>query len=150
MKRLALILMAAMFMFGCKKSETEIPPLTTPGMEAKINGSSVDYGVPTGERQVSTTGTETVFVAAYNTNGNSIEISLSKQGGITTGSYNVSNSAFIGISNGSEYFETGSSVNIKITSFTDTYIVGSFSGTVVDPLTGGTKTVTEGRFYANF
>ena len=63
MKKLAFILMAATVMVGCKKSEiTEAPPLTSPGMMAKVGGTSIDYGTPTAEKQMSTSGSETVFI----------------------------------------------------------------------------------------
>jgi len=152
MKKLAFILMAATVMVGCKKSEiTEAPPLTSPGMIAKVGGTSIDYGTPMAEKQMSTGGTETVFISGFTTDGNSIEISLSKQGGITAGTYNATNAAFVGVSDGINSYGTANTVSIKITSFDATHIVGSFSGTAVDPNGGtGTKSVTEGRFFANF
>src|SRR6476646_282616 len=111
MKKLSFILLAAIAIVGCKKSkEIEAPPLTSPGMMAKVSGSSIDYGTPTAERQVSTGGTETVFISGFNNDGNSIEISLSKDGGLTTGSYGASNSAFVGISDGTNYYGTSTTV----------------------------------------
>ena len=150
MKTLAFALLATVLMVSCNKSDKEdqIPPLTSPGVVAKIAGSSVDYGVPTAERQQSTSGTETVFISAANQSGNSIEISFSKDGGITTGTYGTANAAFIGISDGTNFYETGSTVNIQITAVDATHIVGFFSGTASDGTT--TKQVTEGKFYANF
>jgi len=152
MKKLAFILMAATVMIGCKKSEiTEDPPLTSPGMTAKIGSTSIDYGTPMAEKQMSTSGSETVFINGYTTDGNSITISLSKQGGITAGSYGAANSAVIGISDGTNSYETANTVNIKISSFDATHIVGSFSGTAVDPSSGSNnKSITEGKFFANF
>jgi hypothetical protein len=153
MKKLAFILMAATIMVGCKKSEiAEAPPLTSPGMMAKIAGTSIDYGTPVAEKEMSTTGSETVFINAYNAvDGNSIGISLTKQGGITPGTYGIANGAVIGISDGTNDYGTTNSVSIKITSCDATHIVGSFSGTAVDPNSGSTtKSITEGRFFANF
>ena len=152
MKKLAFILMAATVMVGCKKSEiTEAPPLTSPGMMAKVGGTSIDYGTPTAEKQMSTSGSETVFISGFNNDGISIAISLSKQGGITAGTYGAANSAVIGISDGTNSYETANTVTIKITSFDATHIVGSFSGTAVDASSGtNTKSITEGKFFANF
>lgn len=153
MKKLAFILLAATFMFSCKKSESiEDPPLTSPGMMAKIAGTSINYGLPTVEKQASTTGNETVFITAFTTDGNSIEISFSKQGGITAGTYGVSNAAYIGISDGMSYYSTANNVNIKIVAIDGTRIIGSFSGTAEDATTGSTLTrsISEGKFYANF
>ena len=150
MKTLAFVLMTAIICFGCKKSEITESPLTSPGMMAKISGTSIDYGSPFAEKQMSTDGTETIFISASATNGNSIEISLSKQGGISGGVYGVSNGAFIGISDGTNYFATGNTVSIKIISMDATHVVGSFSGSAQDGSSSSTKSITEGRFYANF
>jgi hypothetical protein len=152
MKKLAFILMAATVMVGCKKSEiADAPPLTSPGMTAKVGGSSIDYGTPTAEKQMSTSGSETVFISGFSNDGNSIAISLSKQGGITAGTYGAANSAVIGIDDGTNSYGTANTVTIKITSFDATHIVGSFSGTAVDPNSGtNTKSITEGKFFANF
>ena len=120
-------------------------------MTAKIGSTSIDYGTPMAEKQMSTSGSETVFINGYTTDGNSITISLSKQGGITAGSYGAANSAVIGISDGTNSYETANTVNIKISSFDATHIVGSFSGTAVDPSSGSNnKSITEGKFFANF
>ena len=149
MKKLAFVLLAATVLVSCKKSEDDqVPPLTSPGVVAKVAGSSVDYGVPMAERQQSTGGTETIFVSAFTQSGNSIEISFSKDGGITTGTYGSANGAFIGISDGAGFYETGATVNIQVTAIDATHIVGFFSGTAGDGTT--TKQVTEGKFYANF
>lgn len=140
-----------MVIVSCKKSEIiDPPPLTSPGVTAKISGASIDYGVPTAEKQVSTDGTETIFISASTNDGNSIEVSLSKQGGITAGSYGASNAAFVGISNSTNYYATGSTVSIKIIAVDDTHVVGSFSGTATDATSGAAKSITEGRFYAVF
>ena len=152
MKKLAFILMAATVMVGCKKSEiTEAPPLTSPGMMAKVGSSSSDYGTPMAEKQMSTSGSETLFISGFSNDGNSIAISLSKQGGITAGTYGAANSAVIGISDGTNSYETANAVSIKIISVDATHIVGSFSGTAVDANAGtSTKLITDGKFFANF
>lgn len=150
MKNLAFALLATILLVSCKKSDDEqkTPPLTSPGVVAKVAGSSVDYGVPTAERQQSTGGTETVFVSAFTQSGNSIEISFSKDGGITTGTYGTANAAFFGISDQAGFYESDATVNIQVTAIDATHIVGFFSGTVGDGTT--TRQVTEGKFYANF
>jgi hypothetical protein len=150
MKKLAFVLLAATVLVSCKKSDKEdqVPPLTSPGVVAKVAGSSVDYGVPMAERQQSTSGTETVFLNASTQSGNSIDISFSKDGGITTGTYGISNGAFIGISDGVSFYESDATVNIQVTAVDATHIVGFFSATTGDGTT--TKQVTEGKFYANF
>ena len=149
MKTLTFVLLAATVMVSCKKSEeTQTPPLTSPGVVAKIAGSSIDYGTPMAEREQSTSGTETIFVSAATMDGKSIQISLSKQGGIAAGSYGVSNSAVISISDGIDFYETGTTVNIQITAVDATHIVGFFSGTAENGTTN--KTIADGKFYANF
>jgi hypothetical protein len=151
MKTIAYVLLAAIVIVGCKKSEiSELPPLTSPGVMAKIGGNSITYGVPFAERQVSTDGTETIFLSASSTDGNSIEISLSKPGGITSGSYDASNAAFIGISDGNNYYATGNTVSIKIISNDGTKVIGSFSGTAQDATSGTSASIAEGRFYAEY
>ena len=151
MKTIAFVLLAAIVVVSCKKSEIdELPPLTSPGLVAKIGGNSVNYGVPMAERQVSTDGTETIFLSAFSGDGNSIEISLSKKGGITGGSYTASNAAFIGVSDGSSYYVTGNNVSIKIISNDGLKVVGSFSGAAQDDVSGLSTSIVEGRFYANF
>ena len=152
MKKLAFILMAATVMVGCKKSEiNEAPPLTSPGMMAKIGTTSIDYGMPMAEKQMSTSGSETLFISGFSNDGNSIAISLSKQGGITAGTYGAANSAVIGISDGTNSYETANTVSIKIISVDATHIVGSFSGTAIDANSGtSTKSITDGKFFANF
>ena len=152
MKKLAFVLLAATVFVSCKKSdEVTETPLTSPGMTAKIGGTAINYGIPTAEKTASTSGMETVFIYAYDSTGNGIEISFSKQGGISTGTYSVTNGAFIGISDPNDYYETSNTVNVKITAIDATHIVGFFSGTAEDPLGGpGTKTIADGKFYANF
>ena len=149
MKKLAFALLAATIMVSCKKSEDPAPtPLTSPGVVAKIAGSSIDYGVPMAERQQSTSGTETVFISAATMDGKSIQISLSKDGGISVGTYGITNSAVVGIGDQTDFYETDNTVNIQITAIDATHIVGFFSGTAGDGTT--TKAITEGKFYANF
>jgi hypothetical protein len=151
MKKLAFALLAATVLVSCKKSdEVNETPLTSPGMVAKIGGTEINYGVPSAEKQESTSGTETVFVSAFTTDGNSVTLSLTKDGGINTGTYNAASGAVVGISDPVNYYETENNVSIKITSIDATHIVGFFSGTAVDGTVGGTKTITEGKFYANF
>jgi hypothetical protein len=148
MKTLAFVLLAATVMVSCKKSEDQPSPLTSPGVVAKIAGSQTDYGVPMAERQQSTGGTETIFISASTQDGKSIEISLSKDGGIAAGTYGKSNSAFIGVSDGTDFYETDNTVSVQVTAVDATHIVGFFSGTAGDGTTN--KAVTEGKFYANF
>lgn len=153
MKKLAFILMAATVMVSCKKSEVsnETPPLTSPGMTAKISGTAINFGEPMAEKQMSTDGTETVFVSGYTTDGKSIDLSLSKAGGIAVGSYSAANFAVVGFSDGTTYYGTTNTVNIKVTTIDATHIVGTFSGTAEDANgTNATKLITEGKFYANF
>ena len=67
MKTLAFVLVAATLMISCKKSDDTAadPPLTSPGMEAKLDGTPVNYGIPNTEKQQSTDGTETIFISAF-------------------------------------------------------------------------------------
>lgn len=150
MKTTAFLLLAAFIITSCKKSEIKESPLTSPGVMAKIDATSIDFGIPMAEKQVSTEGNTTVFLSASSTVGNSIEISLSKQGGLSPGSYSVSNAAFISISDGDSYYSTDNNVNITIVSLDDTKIVGSFSGVVRDAVAGTSKSITSGKFYAIF
>ena len=140
-------------MFVRNKSEDAQadPPLSSPGMVAKLDGSLTTYGTPTVERQVSTDGTETIFVSAFTGDGASIEISLSKQGGISPDEYDAANAAHIGISSGTDYFSTNKIVNITITAIDDTHVVGTFMGEANNMTSGGVpKSVTGGKFYVNF
>ena len=148
MKKLAFVLLAATVMVSCKKSEDATPPLTSPGVVAKIAGSPVDYGVPTAERTQSTGGTETIFVWANTSDGKSIEISLSKDGGIAAGTYGSSSAAHIAVGDGPDFYQTAGTVSIQVTSIDANHIVGFFSGTASDGTAN--KAVTEGKFYANF
>ena len=152
MKKLAFVLLAATALVSCKKSDEVVQetPLTSPGMQAKVGGTAINYGVPTAEKQQSTSGTETVFISAFTTDGNSITLSLTKDGGITAGTYGAADGAVVGVSDPVNYYETENTVSIKITTVNATHIVGFFSGTGVDGATGATKAITEGKFYANF
>ena len=153
MKTIMFLLLASFAMVSCNKSEDAKPdpPLTSPGMIAKLDGSLVTFGTPTVEKQVSTDGTETIFVAAYTGDGASIEISLSKPGGITPDEYDAANAAHIGISSGSDYFSTNKIVNITITSIDANHVVGTFMGEANNITSGGVpKSVTAGKFYVNF
>jgi hypothetical protein len=153
MKTFMFLLLAAFVTVSCNKSEDAKPdpPLTSPGMIAKLDGSPVTYGTPSVEKQVSTDGTETIFVSAYTGDGTSIEISLSKLGGIVPDEYDASNAAHIGISAGSDYFSTNKIVNITITSIDATHIVGTFMGEANNITSGGVpRSVTGGKFYVNF
>ncbi len=150
MRTTAFLLLAALIITSCNKSEIKDAPLTSPGVIAKIDNASVDFGIPMAEKQVSTEGNTTIFLSASSTGGNSIEISLSKQNGLSTGSYSVSNAAFIGISDGDSYYATDNNVNITIVSVDDTKVVGNFSGVVRDAVSGTSKAITSGKFYAIF
>ena len=153
MKTIMFLLLAGFVLVGCKKSEgTEAdPPLTSPGMVAKLDGTAISYGTPTVERQVSTDGTETLFIAGYTGDGTSIEISLSKHGGIIADEYDSDNAAHIGVSSGADYFSTNKIVNITITSIDATHVVGTFMGEANNITSGGVpKSVTGGKFYVNF
>jgi hypothetical protein len=140
-------------MIGCKKSDDTAadPPLTSPGMQAKLDGTAVNYGIPNTEKQQSTDGTETIFISAFTADGNSVELSLSKSGGVTTGAYTSTEGAHIGVSDITDYYSTNKIVNITITAIDATHVVGSFTGEANNLTSGGMpKAVTEGKFYANF
>lgn len=154
MKTLTFVLLAATVLVSCKKSEEPVaePPLTSPGLVAKLNGTAVNYSMPSIEKQVSTDGTETVFISAFTTEGNSIELSVSKQNGIVNGEYDATKAAHIGVSDGPEYYSTNQVVKITITSVDATHIVGTFTGEAINTTTtgGAPKTVSGGKFYVNF
>ena len=153
MKTIMFLLLACFAMVICNKSDDAVtdPPLTSPGMIAKLDGVAVTYSTPTIERQVSTDGTETLFISAFTGDGSSIEISLSKQGGIAPDEYDSENAAHIGVSAGSDYFSTNKIVNITITAIDATHVVGTFMGEANNLTSGGVpKSVTGGKFYVNF
>ena len=153
MKKLFFVLLAATALASCKKSEDAVvdPPLTSPGMTAKIDGTVINYSAPSSERQTSTDGTETIFLSAFTTEGHGIELSLSKVGGIAAGEYDSNNGANISISDATDFCTTNKIVNIKITTIDANHVVGTFMGEANNMTSGGVpKSVTNGKFYANF
>jgi hypothetical protein len=70
---------------------------------------------------------------------------------LATGTYTTSTHSFdVAYSNGNAFQYgniDGNTFTVIITELNDTYVKGTFSGTLTDRIGGGTITITEGKFY---
>jgi hypothetical protein len=70
---------------------------------------------------------------------------------LVAGTYTTSTHSFdVAYSNGNAFQYgniDGNTFTVIITELNDTYVKGTFSGTLTDRISGGTITITEGRFY---
>jgi hypothetical protein len=152
MKQLSLIMMAALVLASCKKSEesTTDTPLTSPGMNAKLDGTVTNFGVPAAQIQDGAGGTKTIYITGLTTEDTQVDVSLTRTGDLATGEFGEADGAHITVSDASGLYATNKIVNVKIIALDANHVVGSFIGEA-NPNAGGVpKSVTEGKFYANF
>ena len=145
--------MAGVVLASCKKTEETTPdaPLSSPGMVAKLDGTAVNFDVPTAQKQTYSGGMETLYITGLTTEDTQVEVSLSRQGGVAAGEFGEPDGARITVSDGSGLYATNKIVSIKIISIDATHVVGSFIGEANNTTSGDLpKSVTEGKFYANF
>jgi hypothetical protein len=148
MRKLAFVLLAAAAVSSCKKSENN--NTGTPMMNAKVDGATVTFGTPVAEKSTSS-GVEAIEISSAAT-GNAIELYVQKNGSVTTGTYGGSSNASILLNSGTSVFSSfPQQPVITITAIDATHVEGTFSGVLSEMGSGqGTRTITEGKFYAKF